>query len=445
METVNVIPGGGKSVPEKNPKKAGVSVMYDRNHFISRIENEQNRLLELCSSLIRIPSVNPPGEMETITRFICSYLEEHKIPYEVLYPVPGTPNIVATLGKKGGRRLLLNGHSDVVPPGNLEQWDFDPFCGEVRDGKIYGRGASDMKCGLAGLLFAMGLIADEGVELDGELVLTVVPDEEVSGEWGTKWLVESGTVKGDACIIAEPSGYFNCEIGQKGCCWLKLEAEGAPAHGSLAPFVGDNAIEKLMKVLAALPQLRSLPARYDDQVAMVMEHSKQNARRRLSAKGAAHVLNHCSVNIGKIQGGTKINMVPDHAEAEVDIRVPLGISTQTVEEEINRIICETGVQGVTYSFSWRSEPNHTPRTAEIVETLAKNVEEIWNEPLTRTYQWASSDARFFRYAGIPTLQYGPSTPSGIHAYNETAEVRDVVNITKVYLCTMLDYLHGQQP
>jgi len=134
-------------------------------------------------------------------------------------------------------------------------------------------------------------------------------------------------------------------------------------------------------------------------------------------------------------------MVPDHAEAEVDIRVPIGISTKTVEEEICRIIQESGAQDVEYSFSWRSEPNSTPRTAGIVECLAENVQEIWKEPLTRTYQWASSDARFFRYAGIPTLQYGPSTPSGIHSYNETAEVTDVVNIAKVYLCTIVDFLN----
>ena len=416
--------------------------MKDHKYYTSLIEQDKHKLLQLCSDLIQIPSVNPPGEMEAITSFICSYLDAHNISYEVLRPTPTAPNIVASLGKKGGRRLILNGHSDVVPPGNPERWDFDPFCSDIREGKIWGRGASDMKCGLAGLLFAMGILADEGVALNGEVLLTIVPDEEVSGPWGTKWLVENGIANGDACIIAEPSGYFNCEIGQKGCCWLKLTVAGMPAHGSLAPFVGDNAIEKLMRVLSRITQIRSIPARYDDQIALVMEDSKKNARRRLTAKGAAHVLNHCSVNIGKISGGTKINMVPDYAEAEVDIRIPLGISTQTVEEEICRIIQESGVSDVEYSFGWRSEPNNTPRSAEIVEVLAKNVEEIWNEPLTRTYQWASSDARFFRYAGIPTLQYGPSTPAGIHSYNETAEIKDVVNITKVYLCTILDYING---
>ena len=178
--------------------------MFDHNHFSALVEQHKDELLQLCSDLIKIPSVNPPGEMEAITSFICGYLDKHGISYEVLRPTPTTPNIVATLGRKGGRRLILNGHADVVPPGNLEKWDFDPFCGDIRDGTIFGRGASDMKCGLAGLLFAMGLLADGKVPLDGELVLTVVPDEEVSGSWGTKWLVESGTIRGDASLPSPP-------------------------------------------------------------------------------------------------------------------------------------------------------------------------------------------------------------------------------------------------
>ena len=170
------------------------------------IESRREEFLALCSQMIRIPSVNPPGEMEEITQFISHYLESHGIACEILRPTPETPNIVARLGKKGGKTLLLNGHSDVVPVGSLDRWEFDPFSGEIRDGKILGRGTSDMKVGLAGLMFAMAVLADEKVELDGELVLTVVPDEEVSGSWGTKWLVESGAVTGDACLIAEPTG-----------------------------------------------------------------------------------------------------------------------------------------------------------------------------------------------------------------------------------------------
>lgn len=406
------------------------------------IESRREEFLDLCCKMIQIPSVNPPGEMEEITGFICDFFKKHNIDYEILRPTESTPNIIARVGKKGGKTLLMNGHSDVVPVGSLDKWDFDPFCGEIRDGKILGRGTSDMKVGLAGLMFAMAVMADEGIELDGEAVLTVVPDEEVSGIWGTKWLMESGAVTGDACLIAEPTGYFNCEIGQKGCCWLKLTATGTPAHGSLSPFVGENAIVKLMKVLNQIERIRDIVPRYNDEIARVMEESREMGKRLLTAKGAHHVLNHVTVNIGKINGGTKVNMVPDYAEAEVDIRLPLGVTTDMVEEMVIRILREVGVSGVDYSFGWRSEPNSTDQKAEIVEAIARSVEEVWGEPLNRTYQWASSDARFFRYAGIPTLQYGPANLEGIHAYNETVDVEDAVNAAKIYLCAIIDYLNG---
>ena len=86
--------------------------MFDHNHFSALVEQHKDELLQLCSDLIKIPSVNPPGEMEAITSFICGYLDKHGISYEVLRPTPTTPNIVATLGRKGGRRLILNGHAD---------------------------------------------------------------------------------------------------------------------------------------------------------------------------------------------------------------------------------------------------------------------------------------------------------------------------------------------
>ncbi len=153
--------------------------------------------------------------------------------------------------------------------------------------------------------------------------------------------------------------------------------------------------------------------------------------------------NHCTVNIGKISGGTKVNMVPDYAEAEIDVRLPLGVSCDMVEERLIRILHEVGLEGITYTLAWKSEPNSTPENAEIVNLIAQGVEEVWGEKLSRTYQWASSDARIFRYAGIPTIQYGPANLEGIHAYNETVDVQDVVNATKIYVCAIVDYLNAK--
>lgn len=415
--------------------------MFSNRELKELVEKNRDKLLKLCCDLIRIPSVNPPGDTEEIVRYLCGYLKAHGVAYEVLRPTPETPDIVARYGNPNGKKLILNGHCDVVPVGDPKRWDFDPFSGEIRDGRILGRGTSDMKCGLAGLIFAMCLLAENRVELDGEIILTVVPDEETFGDWGTKWLMESGTVTGDACLIGEPTGHDNCEIGQKGNASFRLTAEGTPAHGSLAPFVGENAIVKLLKVLTRVDEIRNIVPRYSDEVARVMEESRQMAKKLIAGKGAWHVLNHCTVNIGTIQGGTKVNMVADHAEAEVDVRIPIGVTKEMVEEQLIRIMREADVGGVSYEFLYGAEANSTDPKAQIVEAVAKNAEEVWKEKLSRTYQWASSDARYFRYQGIPTLQYGPANLEGIHAYNETVDVEDVVNAAKVYIGAITDFLN----
>lgn len=405
------------------------------------LSNEENKLIGLCSDLISIPSENPPGKMEEITEFICKYLEEHKIEYEVLRPQPDVPNIIARMGSTEGKKLILNGHSDVVPVGEISRWNFDPFSGEIKDGILHGRGASDMKAGLGGLIYSLGLLSQEGIELDGEVILTVVPDEEVSGAYGTKWLVENEVIKGDACLIAEPSCYYNCEVGQKGSMWLKMWANGTPAHGSLSPFAGENAIEKLLKAINSIKEIKNISALYQDEVKDVMDRSKKLARERmLSQPGAEYVLDHITFNIGKIQGGTKVNMVPDYAEVEIDMRIPIGITTSMVEEKLQFLIKETGFSDINYKFQWNSNPNYTDVKSEIVQTVSNNVKEAIGIELEKTYQWASSDARFFRYAGIPTLQYGPAILEGIHAYNECVKVEDVINCTKVYIGTIIDYL-----
>ncbi len=406
-----------------------------------QIDAREDELIKLCSDLISINSENPPGHMEEITNFITSYLEKNNIEFKIVKPSPETPNIIAEIGKKEGRTLLLNGHSDVVPVGDLDKWDFDPFSGKVVDGKILGRGASDMKAGLGGLLFAMTLIKENNIDLKGSAVLTVVPDEEVSGKMGTKWLLDNDVVTGDACIVAEPSGYNNIEIGQKGSVWVTLKAKGKSAHGSLAPYAGDNAIEKIIKICDELKTLRQVEADYPPEIADVIAESKAIAREELKIAGVENIIDHITVNLGKISGGIKANMVPDYAEAQVDLRLPVGIKASIVEDKIKEAIEKHSLSGITYECDWKAEANYTDARSEIVEIVAQNAEKILGTKVTRTYQWASSDARYYRLKGIPTLQFGPANTEGIHAYNETVDVKDVINAAKVYVGSIIDYLN----
>jgi succinyl-diaminopimelate desuccinylase len=406
------------------------------------MDKEHEQLVKLCSDLIAINSENPPGHMEEITKFIGAYLQNQAIKYEILRPRADRPNIIARVGKPGGKTLILNGHSDVVPVGDLAKWDFDPFSGEVAHGKILGRGTSDMKGGIAGILFAAAMIQSHHIDLDGEVILTIVPDEEISGDQGTKWLVETYGLHADACLVAEPTDINNCEIGQRGSLWLKMTAVGATAHGSLSPYAGDNAIVKLLQVIDRLDEIKELTAAYPQTIKPVMEESKKMAALKLNNPEAANVLDHITINIGTIHGGIKTNVVPDQAQAEIDIRIPIGITTDQVLAKLEAILRDLGVTGITYEHPWRSEPNYTEATTAIVNTVAQNVRAVSGIQLARTYQWASSDARYFRYAGIPTMQYGPSNTEGIHSYNETVDVADLITAAKVYAGTIIDFLNN---
>lgn len=425
----------------------GVKIMEKemiKERLWNLVDEKKEDLLQLVSGLIQVPSENPPGDMEDITALICNYLQNANIQYDTVRPQEDKPNIVATLGNDDGKTLLLNGHSDVVPAGDRSKWDFDPYCGEITDTQILGRGTSDMKAGLGAVLFAMKLLADEKMTMNGKAVLHVVPDEETSGRWGTKWLVEQGYADGaDACLIAEPTSYNNCEVGQKGSLWILIKSYGKSAHGSIGNYVGENAILKLTKLLNHAEELRSLKGQYDKSQMKVLEDSKRVAKGALKAEGVENVIDHVTVNIGTIQGGTKTNMVADYCEATIDIRVPIGVEIQEVVDKFKNIAKKLNLTDMVYEYNWNSEANYTDVNSHIVQSAVENAKRVWGKEVVPAYQWASSDARYYRYEGIPTIQYGPANTEGIHSYNETVDIEDVVNAAKVYLGIMVDLLDVQ--
>lgn len=404
------------------------------------VQRESGDLVRLCSDLIRIPSENPPAKMGPIVDFICAYLKESGIRYTVVGPDKEHPNIVATLGEGNGDTLLFNGHCDVVPAGDRSQWNFDPFGGEVTKTRIRGRGASDMKCGLGGALFAMRLAAREKLPIGGKIVLHVVPDEETGGQHGTRWLVANGYADGAiACVVAEPTSSNNCEVGQKGSVKIRIMAKGKSAHGSIGNYVGESAIKKIVAILGRVEEIREMTGHFDEAQAQVLRNSRAIAAGALKAPHVEDVIDHVAVNIGTIKGGTKINMVPDYCEAEVDFRVPIGLPAQRVIDRLKAIVGEEKLEGIEYEIA-TNEANYTDDNDPLVRAIVQNAERVWGQPVIPAYQWASSDARYYREKRIPTIQYGPSNTVGIHSYNEDVDIEDVINASKVYLGVIVDLL-----
>lgn len=412
-----------------------------RQELFNLAESKEKELIKLTSDLIRIKSENPTGSQREVVDFVKAYLKEAGIPHEEVAVNEEYPCIIAKIGSEEGFSIILNGHVDVVPAGDLSRWNYDPFSGEITDKLILGRGTSDMKAGVAGILFAMKLLKESGAELKGNIRLHIVSDEETGGEFGTKWLCDEGYAdKADACLVAEPTSNNTIEIGQKGSNLLLLKAYGMPAHGSLGNYKGDNAILKLAKVLEGIGRLHQVKGYFPEEEREALENSKYIARTKLEVPGIENVIDHVTANVGIISGGTKLNMVPDYCEAHVDIRLPAGVDTKELDDAIKAMIDESGMKGIEFEADWKNLGNSTPIHAAIVDAIKKNAEEIWKIKVLPAYQWASSDAKHYRHLGIPTIQYGPSNTEGIHSYNENVDIEDVLNAGKIYLLSICDLL-----
>ncbi len=403
-------------------------------------ESKLDELVQLVSDLIQIPSENPIGSQREVIDFVKNYLTESGIPCEEVGDNPDYPCVVAKIGQEDGFSVILNGHVDVVPAGDRDQWDFDPFSGEITDKEILGRGTSDMKAGVAGILFAMRMLVESGAKLNGNIRLHIVSDEESGGEFGTKWLSDNGYAEhADACLVAEPTSHNTIEIGQKGKVELIFKSHGVSAHGSLAGYKGENAILKLMKVLEHVDMLRQVEGRYSGSQIKALENSKIIADQKNGA-GTGDVIDHVSVNVGMISGGVRPNMVPDYCQVVLDVRVPIGVEEADIEDCVKAILEKSGASGVEYELNFQSAGNYTDIDAPIVEAIKKHAEDLWKIEVLPAYQWASSDAREYRLKGIPTIQYGPSNTVGIHSYNETVDIEDVKNAGQIYIHSLCDLM-----
>lgn len=416
-----------------------------KQKLIDEVESRKEELIELCSSLIQIPSENPPGDSTEISRFIDDYLRQYGIETDWYESTDKMYNLLSSIGKEDGKELVYCGHTDVVPAGDLSKWDFDPFSGEVKNGWLLGRGASDMKAGLGGLIFAFALLKRMNVELPGKLTLAIVPDEETGGEFGVPWLLEKGLVKGDGCLIAEPSSPLNPTIGQKGSYWFELEVFGTPGHGSLSPIAGGNAI---VDAIAAIEKIRSLwdmKIEIPSEVQELIEVSKRYMREvETEREKYQPVFERITVNLGTIQGGTKSNVIPESCKVQVDCRLPFGVSQDEVTSYLKKELDELGITYEIHAFGFRSNANHTPASDPVCRAIVDNISLVTGENAYGVMQWASSDARHFREYNIPVLQYGPAYLPSIHGYNEKVLVEDIVRCAKVYVAAVIDFLYEQK-
>jgi succinyl-diaminopimelate desuccinylase len=416
-------------------KAAELGVLRER--LAEDLRQESRETVAITRRLLAHRTDNPPGDTRAIASEIAAIMADmHGVAVEIHPGAEHIANVVMRVkGGRPGRRLVFNGHLDTFPLGDRQGWSADPL-GEERGGRLYGLGVSDMKGGLAAILFAMRRLAAHREQLSGELVATFAGDEETMGVLGTQWLLDNVPhARGDAMISADAGSPRVLRFGEKGMIWLRLTARGRSAHAAHV-HRGDSAIDKLIAVIGQLQRLRDYPVDAPEVVLRAIEGASA-ASEALSGVGETEVLRHVTITFGTIGGGRLSNLIADEAWATADVRLPVGVSVAEMEAEIGRIVA--GAPGVELEISRRYEPSWTDPGHEAIALLSANCRQVLELDPAVTMRVGASDARLYRAAGIPTVVCG-LTPHNMGAADEYVDVEELAALGQIFALTAFDYL-----
>ena len=403
----------------------------------AEVEAQRAFLIETTQKLVAVASPNPPGDVTAVAEMAAGLLQAIEGVRIARYETaPGIINLVAVIPGAGpGRRLIFNGHLDTFPVGE-GKWTVPPLGGTLKNGRIYGRGVSDMKAGIAATLTAVRILARLRDRWRGELVVTLAGDEENMGSLGSRWLLEHvPEAKGDAMLCGDVGSPMVVRFGEKGLCWVELEAVGQPAHGAHV-HKGQNAIDRLRHALDGLKRLEELPVEAPAAVSSAIAAAK-TVSEPLSGEGEAETLRRVTVNIGTIEGGISPNLVPAQARAAADIRLPVGVSLEAIEAALHREL--DACEGVTWRIIRAYPPSFTPPDHEIVQRTVAAATKVFGKAPVSNMRVGASDARLYRMFGVPSVVFG-CTPFNMGAPDEHILVDELIAVAKVHTLAAFGFL-----
>lgn len=409
--------------------------MRDEKQLLAQIDTMKEEIIQFTQDMVRIPTVNPPGKhYPECAALIGKKLEELGLEVELIEVPEATLkafqlegpriNVLGMLkGTVGKPTLHYNGHYDVVAPG--EGWSVDPFGAQIEAGRMWGRGTSDMKGGVAAMIMAVGALVRAGIQLKGNVQISIVPDEETGGFAGVKYIHQEGKVQGDMVIVPEPSGIDVIDVAHKGALWLEITTFGKTAHGGMPSF-GVNAVEKMAKVVLELTKLQK-GFKSRETKAPMLENSKTP-----------------TIMVGgTIQGGTQTNSIPDRCSVTVDRRLIPEETMEDAKQEIIEVLEQLKQEDSEFCYKIRTiqeaDAAWTDESEPIVQIAKKCVQKILKKEPAIKGLMGYTDLRVFAKT-MPGIIYGPGAIATAHAPDEYVLVEDLIRATKIMALIAVEIL-----
>lgn len=379
---------------------------------------ERDGIVEVARELVRIPS--PSGEERAVMDFVERWCAGRGLGCQVVAKDPARPNLVVSIGDGDtGPTIAMNGHLDTVPVSDAAAWKSDPFDPVVSaDGsRLYGRGASDMKSAVGVMLYLMGLFKD--APLRGRLHAHVVSDEELSGAYGSIFVLEeiaAGRLpRPDYCFIGEKSD-LKVRNAERGILGLEITFLGRASHTAAARMTGINAIAKAAKGVLALEQ--ELPQYHP-------------------------AVGHPVISVNAINAGVAHNVVPGECTVTVDRRLIPGETKESAVAAIQAALDAITAEDPDFRYELAVDPkgdyipaNITVEHSPLVQAFQESVRVVTGQEPKYFVAWAgATDGRFYRRAGIDTVGFGPGGENA-HGANEAVYINDLVTQAKVYAETI---------
>ncbi|HUV06565.1 MAG TPA: M20 family metallopeptidase [Spirochaetia bacterium] len=410
--------------------------------IIKEAELAEQEVVELTSSLVKFNTAHPEGYTDECVAYVAEYFDKQGITTEIHAKDPRKPNIVARIEGESDRTILWLGHLDVVPEGMPEFWTYPAYSGTVKDGNVYGRGSSDMKGACAAAMTAARILSQLSDPLPNNVEFWFSSDEEIGGGVGAKWLAESGKLEGDICVIGDGKGgglKMPCvNIGCKGSASARLISTGKAAHGS-TPFLGDNALRKLIDVIPFVEKIGNFKLEYPKELNEPVESSIKHFKtiQQLTPeqeKAADRLFDYPTVSCNLLNAGIKGNVVPDYAEATFDIRLTPGSDPMKVKSQIEKLVGDANVPGVEVEvrvmpYVGYYESPHSPFAMQLAETVEKVT---GKKPFHRLVQGSTDGVSVSRIAGITSLGYGITMAGQAHQPDERITIENLVLGVKIY-------------